>query len=114
MTPYLLSALLTGTSLLPQQAVDTTYSRLVREATTDVRFLPASVATLPEAPEVPSPLQYFGTIAGAPGTAHKADELYGYYRALAEASPPSSLPTANGEYRQWVGMGNAFLEVYFD
>ncbi len=86
MAAHLLAALLTIVPV-PQQAVDTTYARLVREATTDERFLPVSVATLPYSATVPSPLDYFGMIAGAPGSAHKASELYGYYRALAAASP---------------------------
>ncbi len=70
-----------------QQAPDTAYARLVREATTDGQFLPATVATLPDHPTVPSPLDHFGTIAGAPGVVHRSDELYRYYRALAAASP---------------------------
>ncbi len=72
---------------LPQQPQDTTYERLIREATTDPRFLPASVTTMPSSATLPSPLKYFGTIAGAPGVVHHAAELYGYYRALADASP---------------------------
>lgn len=69
------------------QGVDTVYTRLVREATSDPAFLPASVATIPEHPTVPSPRDYFGTIAGAEGVMHRAAELYGYYRALAAATP---------------------------
>jgi Zinc carboxypeptidase len=95
MTSYLFAALLAAAPMLPQQAIDTTYARLVREATTDARFLPASVATLPDVPSVPSPLDFFGTIAGAPGTAHSAEELYGYYRALAEASPRVAVEPLN-------------------
>jgi hypothetical protein len=72
---------------LPQQPQDTTYERLIREATTDPRFLPASVTTIPSSATLPSPLKYFGTIAGAPGVVHHAEELYAYYRALADASP---------------------------
>ncbi len=69
------------------QARDTTYERMIREATTDTRFLPAAVAAIPEHPTVPSPLDHFGTIAGAPAVMHRSAELYGYYRALAQASP---------------------------
>ena len=75
-------------ALLAQtQAMDSTYERLIREMTTDTLFLPASVASIPHDPNVPSPLDYFGTIAGAEGVMHRSGELYGYYRALAEASP---------------------------
>jgi hypothetical protein len=76
------------TALAPRmQAPDTTYERLIREATTDPHFLPATVASMPSDPTLPSPLTYFGTIAGAPGVMHHASELYAYYRALGEASP---------------------------
>jgi hypothetical protein len=93
------AALLVAAPTAPQQAVDTTYARLVREATTDESFLLRSVATLPDVPSVPSPLEYFGTIAGAPGTAHKAAELYGYYRALAAASPRVVVESLNTSER---------------
>ena len=73
--------------LLAQQPQDTAFARLVREYTTDPRFLPASVATLPLSATIPSPQRYFGTIAGAPGVMHHSDEVYGYFRALARATP---------------------------
>lgn len=69
------------------QAADTNYARLVREYTTDAHFLPASVASLPLSSTIPSPQRHFGTIAGAPGVMHHADEIYGYFRALARATP---------------------------
>jgi hypothetical protein len=68
-------------------AADTGYARLVREATTDPRFLPQAVATLPASETVPSPLEYFGSIAGAPGVMHHAKDIYAYFRALAKATP---------------------------
>jgi hypothetical protein len=86
MTATLLAALALS-SLQAPQARDTTYERLIREATTDTRFLPASVATIPDHPTIPSPREHFGTIAGAPGVMHRSAELYRYYRALAQASP---------------------------
>ncbi|HXE59302.1 MAG TPA: M14 family zinc carboxypeptidase [Gemmatimonadaceae bacterium] len=67
--------------------LDTGYARLVREATTDPRFLPQAVATLPASETVPSPLKYFGSIAGAPGVMHYTKDLYAYFRALAKATP---------------------------
>lgn len=85
MTVTTLLAVLAAASF-PQQS-DTTYERLIREATTDAHFLPATVRSMPDHPGVPSPLDHFGTIAGAPGVMHRSAELYGYYRALAAASP---------------------------
>ena len=69
------------------QAPDQRYGELIREYTSDPHFLPASVATLPTMDGMPSPLDHFGTIIGAPGVMHHVDEIYGYYRALAAATP---------------------------
>lgn len=78
--------LLTPTTSRAQQG-DTAYARLVRQATTDPRFLPAAVATVPVSGSVPSPLAFFGSIAGAPGVMHHTADLYRYFRALARATP---------------------------
>ncbi len=86
MTATTLFAVLATVSL-QQQAADTAYERLIREATTDAHFLPPSVISIPDHPSAPSPLDHFGTIAGAPGVMHRSGELYAYYRALAAASP---------------------------
>ncbi|HET7623535.1 MAG TPA: M14 family zinc carboxypeptidase, partial [Gemmatimonadaceae bacterium] len=75
------------------QQADSTYARLVREYTTDPRFLPASLESLPASGTVPSPRKYFGTIIGAPGVTHHADEVYGYFRALAKATPRVKVET---------------------
>ena len=75
------------TAAAQQQPLDTTYARLVREYTTDPSFLPATLTSLPQSATVPSPRDHFGTIAGAPGVMHHAAEVYGYFQALAAASP---------------------------
>src|SRR5690606_17185143 len=67
--------------------LDEEYGRLIREYTTDTLFLSTTVSTLPDHPTVPSPRDHFGVISGAPGVMHTTDELYGYYRALAAATP---------------------------
>jgi hypothetical protein len=70
-----------------QQRQDDDYARQIREHTSDPRFLPASVATLPTHPTIPSPAEHFGTIIGAPGVMHRTAEILGYYEALARATP---------------------------
>ncbi|MFQ5551614.1 MAG: M14 family zinc carboxypeptidase, partial [Gemmatimonadales bacterium] len=75
------------------QAADSTYDRLVAEATTDPRFLPASVATLPAAEGIPSPLEHFGSIIGAEGIMHRTSDIYAYYRALADATDRMTVTT---------------------
>ena len=81
------AALLVVPAGLPSQQTDTAYARLIREYTSDPRFLPATVATMPLSATVPSPQKHFGTIVGAPGVMHHAEEIYGYFRALARATP---------------------------
>ena len=55
--------------------------------TTDPRFVSPWVASVPEGHAVPSPTDYLGRIAGATGEMTGPVEIFGYFRALAEASP---------------------------
>ena len=69
------------------QQPDTAYAKRIKEYTTDPRFLSPLVDHLPASETVPSPLKYFGDIIGAPKILHHTDEIYGYLRELAAASP---------------------------
>ncbi len=80
-------------SFLSAQAPDTAYARLIREYTSDPKFLAAAVAELPDHPTIPSPRDHFGTIIGAPGVMHRTAEIHGYMRALAAASPRIKVET---------------------
>ena len=68
-------------------ANDAEYGRLIHEYTTDPQFLSPLVDHLPASSTVPSPLDHFGTIVGAPDVLHTVAEIHGYLRALANASP---------------------------
>ena len=70
-----------------QQRMDQAYADKIAEFTTDDRFVNEWVDHLPESDSVPSPLEYFGTIIGDPSTLHYTSEIYGYLRAVADASP---------------------------
>jgi len=59
----------------------------IAAATTEPRFLSPWVSSVPEHPTVPSPTDYLGHIAGAPGELSRTAKIYGYYRALAAATP---------------------------
>jgi hypothetical protein len=85
--PLLVAFVMATPAALAQQQQDTAHARYVREFTSDPRFLPATVATLPEHPTVPSPRRHFGRVIGAPAVMNRTPEIYGYYRALAAASP---------------------------
>ncbi len=61
--------------------------------TTDPQFVSPWVAYLPEADGVPSPTDFLGRIMGAAGELTRLEEIYGYLRALAEASPRVQLET---------------------
>ncbi|MFQ5769199.1 MAG: M14 family zinc carboxypeptidase [bacterium] len=69
------------------QTNDPVYAQKIKEYTTDTKYLNELVDHLPLSETVPSPLQHFGEIIGAPGILHYTNEIYGYFRALAKASP---------------------------
>ena len=59
----------------------------IAAATTEERFSSSWVNYVPESATVPSPTDYLGHIVGAPGELSDTKQIYGYLRALAEASP---------------------------
>jgi len=65
--------------------IDEEYTRLIRETTTEPFFMTPLVDHMPES-DVPTPLDHFGTIAGATDVLHYPAEIYGYMRAVAAAS----------------------------
>ena len=81
---------LTASASDPKTAPDTAEAgsiEAIAAATGDPRFLSPWVAYLPSSQKVPSPLAFFGRIAGAPGELVDSAKAYGYCRALAAASP---------------------------
>ncbi len=82
---WLVAALLTPA--WAQQPMDEEYAARIKEYTTDARFLNEMVDHLPVSDSVPSPLEHFGDIIGAPGVLHYTDEIYGYLRKVADSSP---------------------------
>ncbi len=68
------------------QKSDKTYSDLIAKYTTDSIFLPRTLHTFPSSSKLPSPLEHFGTIIGAPGVMHHSYEIYKYYQILAQKS----------------------------
>jgi len=66
---------------------DTAYQNRIIDFTTDERFLPESVLGIPKNDDIPSPLDHFGSIAGAPGIMHRSNEIYEYFTQLDNASP---------------------------
>lgn len=75
-----------ATATLFAQQVDEAYNQKIKEFTTDTRFLPSSVLNLLADPKIPSPLKQFNQIIGAPGTLHRTEEIYSYFRKLAQTS----------------------------
>ncbi|HKS74704.1 MAG TPA: M14 family zinc carboxypeptidase [Terriglobales bacterium] len=59
----------------------------IAAATTDPHYVSPWVAYLPESSKVPSPMSFLGRIPGAPGELAGTEKAYGYFRALAAASP---------------------------
>src|ERR1700746_3811906 len=59
----------------------------IAKATTEPRFSSPWVSYLPASATVPSPLAFYGRIAGAPGELVNSTQAYAYARALASSSP---------------------------
>lgn len=66
--------------------VDMESTKAIRAATTEERFLTPLVSAIPDHPSIPSPRDFLGHIAGAPGEMENVDQIYGYYRAIAAAT----------------------------
>jgi len=86
---FLVSLFCTALAISPlySQSLDQEYNAKIQEFTTDKRFLPSSVLGITKHPNIPSPLEHFGTIIGALGEMHTTKEIYAYYQILAEKSP---------------------------
>lgn len=69
------------------QGIDEEYSAKIREYTTEPFFMTPYVDHLPASATVPTPMDILGHIVGAPDVLSYPREIYGYMRALAEASP---------------------------
>ncbi len=59
----------------------------IAQFTTEPRFGNPWVAYVPDSATVPSPTKYLGHIVGAPGELSRTRQIYGYFRALANATP---------------------------
>lgn len=70
---------------------DADFAGEVARQTTDPRFLPEWMASLPDHPTVPSPQRHFGYIVGAEGKLTGVDEMHAYFRALAATSTRAKL-----------------------
>ncbi len=71
----------------PHQAIDTAYTRKIKEYTTEPYFLSPIVDYLPASKTVPTPKVTLGDIAGAPGKLPYSKEVYEYMRLLAKSTP---------------------------
>lgn len=67
--------------------IDSTYSELVREYTSDERFFSPLVEHLPDHPTILSPREYLGYIAGTPNKLTYYKDIKAYMEVLASASP---------------------------
>ena len=85
-TLFLFALPLAATAQPVTDTAETGSVAAIAGATTDPSFVNPWVAYVPEAPGVPSPTEYLGRIAGAPGELTRPEEIFGYVRALAAAS----------------------------
>ena len=71
----------------PRQPIDQAYTAQIRADTTDPAFNTPLTDYLPASPDVPTPAQVLGHIAGAPDWLPHSAEVYRYFRALAAKTP---------------------------
>jgi zinc carboxypeptidase len=76
-----------GAGAPQKQALDTEYTRIIKDSTTGPQFITELVDHLPASATVPTPLKFNGYIAGAEGHLTYAEDVYRYMRALAAATP---------------------------
>jgi len=79
--------ILLATAALGQQQNDVDYTRQIKQFTTGPQFITELVDHLPLSARVPTPLKFFGYIAGAEGHLTYAEDVNRYMRALEAASP---------------------------
>ncbi|MGD0731154.1 MAG: M14 family zinc carboxypeptidase [Terracidiphilus sp.] len=80
-------AMLLGGVCAAQTANDEEYTKEIRENTTEPFLTTPLVDHLPASSTVPTPRQFLGYIAGAPGHLTYSEKINAYYRALAAATP---------------------------
>src|SRR6476659_7543803 len=83
----ILAATLLLAASLAAQTTDEEYTKQIRQFTTGPQFTTELVDHLPASAAVPTPLRFFGYIAGAEGHLTYAEDVYRYMRALESATP---------------------------
>src|SRR5258707_152854 len=79
--------ILIATTAFAQQQNDADYTRQIKQFTTGPQFITEMVDHLPLSAKVPTPLKFFGYIAGADGHLTYSQDVNRYMRALEAASP---------------------------
>ncbi len=70
----------------PAQAIDESYTQLIRKYTTAPALNSPLTDYLPASSSVPTPAKVLGDVAGAPDVLPYAEDVYRYFRLLADAS----------------------------
>ena len=86
---FALALLLSASLAADEQSPDTPEPgsrEAIAAATTEPRFVSPWVSSVPDHPNVPSPTDFLGHIAGAPGELTRTEKIYAYYRALDAAT----------------------------
>jgi len=91
---YALLILLASTAFAQQQN-DADYTKQIHQFTTGAQFTTEMVDHLPMSAKVPTPLKFFGYIAGAEGHLTYSQDVNRYMRALEAASPRVKSPSAD-------------------
>jgi hypothetical protein len=77
----------------PNQPIDEAYSAKIKQYTTGPMFISPLVDHLPASKTVPTPMKVLGDVAGAPDMLPYAEDVYKYFRLLAESTPRVKVTT---------------------
>ena len=70
-----------------QQKKDEKYIEKIREFTTDSIYINEIITNFPASDDVPTPMDFFGSVIGADGVLHYTQEIYDYFDELVKKSP---------------------------
>ncbi len=77
----------------PKQPIDEAYTQLIKKYTTAPALNSPLTDYLPASKTVPTPMKVLGDVAGAPDMLPYAEDVYKYFRLLADATPRAKVFT---------------------
>jgi hypothetical protein len=96
--------------------VDKISSAAIRAATTSIKYMNPWVSAIPDHPTIPSPRDFLGHIAGAPGEMTNVDKIHAYMRAIADSTDRAKVVSIGytAEGREMIAIAIADADLLAD